>query len=247
MKFSICIGDSAQKLPKFRVVFDTLSGTVSYYSGSNPYGNLTAIAEDDILKYKNLHGHPFEVLFGVNDAGDVIVTFTLGQWKITGIIPKKFRDLYLNGENVYFGISSSNRSGYFSVALTGIEKMYTLTFPKNRFNKGEMLVPQDAEYRLPAPAHRDGYAFMGWRDIETGACYAAGARLKAAKSAAFAAYEAYPGDIDCNGVRQAADLIILRKYILGAVKYVAATADANCDEIIDIRDAISLKKIISQY
>ncbi len=247
LKFSICIGDSAQKLPKFRVVFDTLSGTVSYYSGSNPYGNLTAIAEDDILKYKNLHGHPFEVLFGVNDAGDVTVTFTLGQRKITGIIPKKFRDLYLNGENVYFGISSSNRSGYFSVALTGIEKMYTLTFLKNRFNKGEMLVPQDAEYRLPAPAHRNGYAFMGWRDIETGVCYAAGARLKAVKSADFAAYEAYPGDIDCNGVRQAADLIILRKYILGAVKYVAATADANCDGIIDIRDVISLKKIISQY
>ena len=38
LKFSVCIGNSPNTLPRFRIVFDTMNGTISYYSGENPYG-----------------------------------------------------------------------------------------------------------------------------------------------------------------------------------------------------------------
>ncbi len=58
------------------------------------------------------------------------------------------------------------------------------------------------------------------------------------------------GDVDDNGVFNAADLVVLRKYLLGndemVTDYASANADANGDGKINIRDLVNLKKKIAK-
>ena len=245
LKFSICIGDSADTLPRFRIVFDTMSGTISYYSGDNPYGSLTTVASDNILKYKNLSGHPFEILLRSEDDGNINISLTLGSKTVSGIIPKEFYRMYVKNENIYFGISSSNRNGYFSLVLSGIEQINTVSFPETWFSKKQISVPNGCAYRLPVPDNKAGHVFIGWRDQDNNNL-APGTRLISSGSVKYEVNAAYPGDVDCNGKKESADLVLLRKYTVGVIKDVSATADSNCDSIIDIRDLRRLKKMLSE-
>lgn len=245
LKFSICIADSTDAIPRCRIVFDTLNGTIAYYSGDNPYSELTVIASDDILKYKNLSDKPFEIVFKKLTNGNISVCLSLGNNEVCGVVPKEFYEYYVKNDNIYFGISSSNRNGYFSLALSGIEKVNTISFDEDWFTEGTLSVTNGGEYRLPIPNARAGHKFLGWVDSENN-ILVSGTRLLSTESLSYGAKTAYPGDVDCNGKNEANDLVLIKKYIMGFINEVADTADANCDSIIDIRDFVRIKKLISE-
>ena len=58
------------------------------------------------------------------------------------------------------------------------------------------------------------------------------------------------GDVDDNGVFNAADLVVLRKNLLGVDElvsdYATKNADANSDGKVDVRDLVRLKKDFSK-
>ncbi|MBR4072843.1 MAG: hypothetical protein IKK24_02765 [Clostridia bacterium] len=244
LKFSICIGNDGNALPRFRVVFDTMNGTISYYSGDNPYGELVTVARDNILKYKNLRGNPFNVIFKVLAGGDISVNFTLNNKTVTGIIPKAFYDRYIIGENIYFGVSTSNKNGYFSLVLSGIERVKTLSFKKDWYSMENIYVSSGADCRLPVAQNKAGHHFFGWQDAN-GKLYTAGSRLNVLNDTYFKASVAYPGDVDLNGQKDSYDIALLVKCLLGAQNNVNSTADSNCDSNLNVLDFITLKKIIS--
>ena len=244
LKFSVCIGNSKSALPRFRVVFDTMNGTISYYSGDNPYGELVTVASDNILKYKNLKDNPFSIVFKVLSVGDISVNFTLADKTVTGIIPKAFYDRYITDENVYFGISTSNKNGYFSLVLSDIEKVTALSFEKDWYKNETIFTPQNMRFRMPEPEKKAGHHFFAWQD-SAGNLYNAGETVTPATDSVFTASVAYPGDTDLNGIKNSDDLVTLRKYLLGVQKVINDTADVNCNSKIDIIDLIRLKKIIS--
>ena len=205
---------------------------------------MTTIASDDILKYKNLYGHPFEILLK-EEEGNIAVTLTLGNKLVKGCIPNEFYRKYIENDRIYFGISSSNRNGYFSLVLTGIEKMNTMSFPQEWFYKGQILVPDGSAYRLPIPDVKAGHILISWKDQENNDLLP-GTRCLSTKSVAFAANAVYPGDIDCNGQKEAADLVLYTRYMIGEIKELAATADSNCDGVTNLMDFVRLKKMISE-
>lgn len=244
LKFSVCIGNSKSSLPRFRVVFDTMNGTISYYSGDNPYGELVTVASDNILKYKNLKDKPFSIVFKVLSDGDISVNFTLANKTVTGIIPKAFYERYITDENIYFGISTSNKNGYFSLVLSDIEKVTALSFEKDWYKNETVFIAQNMRFRMPEPVNRAGHHFFAWMD-SAGKEYKAGEIVTNVLDSVFTASVAYPGDTDLNGTKNSDDLVILRKYLLGIQKAISDTADVNCNSSIDIRDLVKLKKIIS--
>ncbi len=243
LKFSVCIGDSPSSLPRFRLVFDTMRGTISYYSGENPYGELVTVAQHNILKYKNLKDKPFDIVFRVTSDLGVAVIFSLGDKSVTGKIPAGFYGRYISSQEIYFGISTSNKNGYFSLVLDGIEQTNTLSFDKDWYKRENVFVADEKECRLPFPEAKAGHWFFGWLGSD-GKLYEAGQTVAPTENKVFSASVAYPGDVNLNGEKEADDLIELQKCLL-SVRDKVSTADANCDAKINILDFIRLKKIIA--
>jgi len=105
----------------------------------------------------------------------------------------------------------------------------------------------DEYYLLKEIPLVEGYASLGWLSHTDGKIYSQGTRFTALSNAEYTAKYIKLGDADYNGIVNSADLVLIKKKLFSIeCELWENGADANEDTVIDIRDLVRVKKIISK-
>ncbi len=134
------------------------------------------------------------------------------------------------------------RTGMGTVTAGSDEAVFSDSVWTGSFSEG-------SEVTLTAKA-APGYRFEGWRGAVTSSDETI--KVKAGKAVAltavFAKTEAVRGDINADGIANAADLVLLSRYLLGSAGFSKAqwkAADINTDGTADTFDLVRLRSIIT--
>ena len=185
------------------------------------------------------------MLFEITAEKSCICFITVGDVTVVAELPASYFAL-LNSETAKFTVAPGQGTNYFTVKLSGVRTTKTVKFvdedgtliSRANVNSGKWL-------NTPEVETEDGTLILGWKNLADLGVYGLGAyQIKA--NATYQLVTGKIGDADRSGVIEGADLVTVRREIIGAdsVQFVQLL-DVNSDGDVDITDMIRLKKYIA--